>query len=119
MTHTHTQLIYTGKLASYDMQTKKRTYSRVKDNADRSLQRHTTDPLMHGITHIYTHTHTHTVGTQERSQETGNDSRRKRPFQREDRYHQAAIKKNKGRRERGEDRGHDVQYSGRKKQEKH
>lgn len=40
------------------------------------------------------------MGTQERSQETGNDSRRKRPFQkREDRYHQASIKEKRGMRE--------------------
>ena len=42
-------------------------------------------------------THTHKVGTQRRSKETGNDSRGKRPFQREDRCH--SIKEKSGRRE--------------------
>ena len=51
----------------------------------------------------------HTVGTQERSQETGNDSRRKRPFQREDRYHQASIKEKKGR--EGEEKREDTTSS--------
>lgn len=41
-----------------------------------------------------THTHTHT--TQERSQETGNDSRRKSLLQREDRYQQASIREKRG-----------------------
>lgn len=49
----------------------------------------------------------------EKSQETGNDSRRKRQFQREERYHQASIKERTG----VEQRGDGIQWNSRKKKE--
>lgn len=60
--------------------------------------------LVKSSTDTHTHTHScncrHTVGTQERSLETGNDSGRKRLFQRVERYHQIFVIVRKGREEK-------------------
>lgn len=60
-------------------------------------------------THAYNRTHT--VGTQESSSETGNDSRWKKLFQREEIYHQVSIV------ERTEEKRKDMTSNYRKREE--